>query len=134
MRLLNVVHTDEWAAVILYRGEKYAVAVELEYDPSGVPVRCVVDFKPAPHQELTPSKENRSSKYRLCSWEVKWGGWPQFLQAEIWPASDAGIPFDYLCTINTEWGDAGNVNVFILTAETAGGYVVLESYIEASCH
>ena len=134
MQFLNEIYTDEWAAVILYRGEKYAVSVDLVYDVCGVPVSCVVHFKPAPHAAVTLSKKNLSSKYRRCSYEVKWGGWPHFIQDEVWPASDDGIPFDYLCTINTEWGDAGNVNIFILTTKTAAGYVVLESYVEASCH
>lgn len=126
MQFLSPIYTNEWSATILYRGEKYAVSVELEYDNHGIPDRCSVQFTSAPHAELTKSTNH--------NYEVKCGGWPEFIQGEIWPATDDGNPFDYLCTINTQWGDAGNVNIFISTQKTATGYKILETYLEASCH
>lgn len=131
MRFLNPIYTHEWSAIIIYRGEKYAVSVELEYNNHGMPDRCSVQFAPAPNAELTKSIDHNIAG---LPYEVKWGGWPEFIQGEIWPATDDGNPFDYLCTINIQWGDNGNVNIFISTQKTATGYEVLETYLEASCH
>lgn len=136
MKFLPIIYTEEYSAVIEYRGQKYSVEIDILYDNNSVPEKCNILFERIFDKELTVSKAN----YFRGNF-VKWGGYPRFLQEECWPATDEGIPYDYLCTVDNKWGDMGNCNIFILTKKVECDvltnnyhYEIVDVYMEASCY
>jgi hypothetical protein len=125
MKFCPVVYTWETEAVIFYKGHKYFV--KLDFDTTNDLKIKVVSFE-ASDSELTEGVDSCRNYF------VKWGGAPRFLQGDQWPMSEEGIPYDYLCTVENEWGDGGNLNVFILTEKVNDCYTVSDVYTEASCH
>ncbi len=125
MKFCPVVYTWETEAVIFYKGHKYFV--KLDFDTTTDLKIKVVSFEVS-DSELTEGVPSCRNYF------VKWGGAPRFLQGEVWPMSEKGIPYDYLCTVENEWGDGGNLNVFILTEKVNDCYTVSDVYTEASCH
>lgn len=101
--------TDVSEAVIDYKGRRYAVRVEVRINDD-TPEGCDVQFVMNDSASLTEDQIGT-----IKGSHAKWGGSPRFLQNEFWPVSNAGIQYDYLCTIDNEWGDFGNCNIFILT-------------------
>lgn len=137
--VIGGVLTDVGEAVINYKGRRYAVRVEVRINDDGTPEGCDVQFAIEDSAPLTDDQIGM-----IKGSYAKWGGSPRFLQNELWPMSDAGIQYDYLCTIENEWGDAGNCNIFILTecniplngleqANTVPSYRIVDSFMEASC-
>ena len=45
------------------------------------------------------------------------------------PCSDDGLPYTYICTIENDWGDMGNGNIFALIRD----FKVEDVWVEASC-
>lgn len=135
MKFLPIICTEEYNAVIEYRGQKYSVKIDISYDNDSIPEKCNISFERTFDEELsvTPNNYDRGNY-------VKWGGYPHFLQGECWPATDEGIPYDFLCTVENEWGDMGNCNIFILTKKVECDvlrenyhYEIVDVYMEASC-
>ena len=135
MKFLPIICTEEYNAVIEYRGQKYSVGIDISYDNDSIPEKCNISFERVFDKELsvTPNDYDRGNY-------VKWGGYPNFLQGECWPATDEGIPYDFLCTVENQWGDMGNCNVFILTKKVECDvlkdnyhYEIVDVYMEASC-
>lgn len=122
MRFCPIIHTWETEAVIFYKGQNYFV----ELDCSDCLRVKVVSFK-STDAELTKGLTHTRVYF------IKWGGAPRFLQGDRWPMSEEGIPYDYLCTVENEWGDSGNLNVFILTEKVGDCYYISDVYTEASC-
>lgn len=137
MKLLQPICTEEYNAVIEYRGQKYSVEIDILYDDDCVPKKCtVVSFEKTFDKDLSVSK----AKYFKGNF-VKWGVCPRFLQEECWPATDEGIPYDFLCTVENQWGDMGNCNIFILTKKVECDvlrenyhYEIVDVYMEANCY
>jgi len=135
MKFLPIICTEEYSAVIEYRGQKYYVEIDILYDNNSAPGKCNILFERTLDKELSVSKAN----YFRGNF-VKWGGCPIFRQGECWPATDEGIPYDYLCTVDNKWGDMGNCNIFILTKKVECDvitdnhhYEIVDVYMEASC-
>lgn len=136
MKLLQPICTEEYNAVIEYRGQKYSVEIDILYDNDCVPKKCkVVSFEKTLDKDLSVSKD-KCFKDNF----VKWGGCPRFLQEECWPATDEGIPYDFLCTVENWWGEMGNCNIFILTKKVECDvlrenyhYEIVDVYMEANC-
>lgn len=135
MKFLPIICTEEYNAVIEYRGQKYSVGIDISYDNDSIPEKCNISFERVFDKELsvTPNDYDRGNY-------VKWGGYPNFVQGECWPATDEGIPYDFLCTVENQWGDMGNCNVFILTKKVECDvlkdnyhYEIVDVYMEASC-
>lgn len=114
------IHTNEPQVVMFLNGRKYKVKIEIKYDDDAIPVDAEVDMKPC-NEPLTPS----SSKKEY----YKFGGFPRFIQNVFEPVTDDGVPYTYLCTIENNWGDCGNCNIFVLIKDD----VVEDVFIEASC-
>lgn len=65
----------------------------------------------------------------------KWGGYPTFIQGHIQPLSEDGRLYHYICTIQNDWGDMGNANIFALIGEWENDTLTVQDvYVEASCH
>lgn len=124
MKFCPVVYTWETEAVIFYKGHNYFVELDICADTLKVKV---ASFN-ATDAKLTEGLISTRGYF------VKWGGAPRFLQGDRWPMSEEGIPYDYLCTVENEWGDSGNLNVFILTEKVDDCYTISDVYTEASCH
>lgn len=130
MKFAPTIYTDDCEVSMLFMGEPYFIRFEIEYDDA-MPVRChMLDFC-LTKQSLDEIKWPNLPHKRL--WYVKWGGYPIFIQNEVNPISDDGRPYVYLCTVNNEWGDSGNCNIFILVRKGELGYEVEDVYMEYSC-
>jgi len=65
----------------------------------------------------------------------KWAGFPEFIQNKFQPISDDGRMYHYICTIQNNWGDMGNANVFALIGDWKDDILVVEDvFVETSCH
>jgi hypothetical protein len=65
----------------------------------------------------------------------KWAGFPEFIQSNFQPISDDGRLYHYICTIQNDWGDMGNANVFALLGGWKDDRLIVEDvFVEASCH
>ncbi len=65
----------------------------------------------------------------------KWAGFPIFTQGHIQPVSEDGRLYHYICTIQNDWGDMGNANIFALIGDWEDDNLVVEDiFVEASCH
>ena len=119
----SVVYTEEPTAVIYLQGKKYKVTIDVTYseDPAGMPEYASVSITPT-EEPLTINKS--------VNGYYKFGGSPHFIQNEFHPADDDGFPYCYICTLNNEWGDCGNGNIFALIKNDQ----VLDVFVEASCH
>jgi hypothetical protein len=62
--------------------------------------------------------------------EMQLFGQPQFIQGEIFPVHDGVLAY-HLATLNTEWGDLGNVNI-LFSCDKSGK--PCKVWFEASCH
>lgn len=137
MRLLPIICTEEYNAVIEYRGQKYAAEIDITYGEDGVPEKCNVSFKRVFDKELSVTLD-------CCDRVnfVQWGGYPQFFQGDGWPVSDEGIPYDFLCKVDNQYGEIriGYCNIFILTKKVECDvlrnnyhYELVDFYMNASC-
>lgn len=122
MKLSTEIWTDESDVVMYVNGVKCKIEIEPQHNSqTGIIDRVNIKINKT-EEDLT--KEGRSGYY------YKWGGWPIFRQQSVIPASDDNKPYTYICTINNDWGDMGNVNVFVLIDEN---FCVKDIFIETSC-
>jgi hypothetical protein len=132
MKFFKPIYTEDYEAIIPFRGQKYSVEIEIIYEDYGMPTGCaILDFKKLSESaDISVSSNSRSPL-------VKWGGSPRFIQDEYYPIADDGTPYDFLCTVENSWGDSGNCNIFILVEERELGdsffYEIKDVFVEASC-
>jgi len=123
----NPQYTDDIENIIILHGRPYYINLELVYDDNGIPMGVkVLDF------ELNSDRKVNYTKWH--AWSVKWGGFPEFVQGEVVPVSEDGRPYQYICTVNNNWGDNGNCNIFILFSGAKFNQKIEDIYLEASCH
>ena len=126
MKFAQPIWTDDLKAIRKIHGANYKIELEIIYGDNGIPDRCKVLY-----WELTHEKETENSNKANY---VKWGGYPIFRQGDqSVPMSDDGEPYMYLCTVDNNWGDMGNCNIFALLADTRSGFLPEDIYMEASC-
>lgn len=119
------IHTNDQSVVMYVLGHKCRVTVDVDYDEyCNMPTNAKVSLE-LTDEDLTVS-ESRKQYY-------KFGGYPVFVQSPICPVSAEGIPYTYICTINNNWGDMGNGNVFALIKYRRSILVVDDVFVEASC-
>lgn len=124
MKSPSSIYTDSSTVVMYLNGLKYKVSIDVKYDEhSAMPIDAKVDLV-CTEEELTKSSGKTSNYY-------KFGGYPNFIQTPVEPMSDYGKPYTYICTINNDWGDCGNANIFALISDS--GDNVEDVYVEASC-
>ena len=124
MKFTKTIWTNECAATILISGEPYYFEFAIIYDNCGVPETCEV-------KEFCLTKQPLDED--IGSY-VKWGGYPHFKQSECIPMSDDGREYKYICTVNNDWGDMGNCNIFLLfKKEEFIGLCIEDIYMEYSC-
>lgn len=145
MRFLSTIVTPDNEAIILFKGEKYHVKFELLFDKytkpddaGGTPIchGCKFHiFKRVPDD--TPLSNSVYGGH-YC---VVWSPYPNFIQDQVCPATDDGIPYDFLCTVEDGWGDSGNHNIFIRTEMSKESMElgthqlnIIDTYVESSCH
>lgn len=123
------IYSDSPSVVMYVNGVKCQVTVDIEHDEdSGMPIHAKVEILFEGFRPLTPS--GKSNCY------YKFGGWPEFTQLPIEPMAEDGTPYTYICSVNNNWGDMGNANVFALVRyDAVNCWVFVEDvYVEASCH
>ncbi len=125
MKFKRAFYTDDTCAVFEIQGIPYYIKFHIEYDYDGVPSKAIIEEWNITDKKL---EETKNASY------VKWGGYPIFVQSEIIPMSDDGKEYFYLCTIDNDWGDSGNCNVFVLLEESEFGLIPKDVFLEASCH
>ena len=134
------INSAEPTVVMFINGFRCRVSVNVKYDDhTAMPISAKVEIKPT-HEQLTKSSA-REEYY-------KFGGWPEFVQFPVEPASEDGMPYTFICTINNSWGDSGNANIFALISNNIHSVVdpisgdnlgfinmleVDDVYVEASC-
>jgi hypothetical protein len=126
MRFGSSVLTDSPTAVIYLNGIKYRVTIsDIEFeDISVMPIKAAVQIAKT-DEDLTQSNRDWNSYY-------KFGGFPVFLQNSVEPCcSCSRKPYTYICTLQTDWGDMGNANIFALISDS--GDEVEDVFVEASC-
>ena len=124
MKSLSSIYTDSPNVVMYLNGLKYKVSIDVEYcESSAMPTDAKVEIERT-DEELTKSSGN-------CSDYYKFGGFPIFIQNSVEPMADNGKPYTYICTINNDWGDMGNANIFALISDS--GEEIEDVFVEASC-
>ena len=124
-------YTNRYTAIIFINGKKCRVTIsdiELE-DYSSMPIDAKVKIEPVGDSEQIDVNQDSDYNGRRKPY-FKFGGWPDFIQNECEPVAEDGTPYTYICTINNDWGDCGNGNVFALIRDN---FFVEDVYIEASC-
>lgn len=129
-------YTNCTTAVIFVNGKKCRVTIsdiELE-DYSSMPIDAKVKIEPVGDLEQIDVNPDPTRPRPIFGGRrkpyLKFGGWPDFIQNECEPVAEDGTPYTYICTINNDWGDSGNGNVFALIRDN---FFVEDVYIEASC-
>jgi hypothetical protein len=124
MKFYNIIYSNEPSVVMYLNGKKYKVTVDVEYSEEirAKPVSADVNIS------LTEEPLTISDKKSTWCW-YKFGGYPSFTQGEELPTDDNDQPYTYICTIESDWGDSGNGNVFALIKDDN----VVDVYLEASC-
>ena len=114
-----------YPSVVMYlNGLKYKVSIDVKYEEySAMPVDAKVEIERT-EAELTKSSGNRNDYY-------KFGGFPIFIQNPVEPMAENGKPYTYICTVQNDWGDMGNANVFVLIDDS--GETIEDVYVESSC-
>ena len=121
MKFFRPYYSDDCDNVI-YLNRPYYIKFEVDYDDYGIPSTArIIEFAP------TDKKRNPIGDF------VKWGGSPEFRQCEYYPLSDNNAVYDYICTVNNNWGDMGNSNLFILFDKSKDVWEILDVYLESSC-
>jgi hypothetical protein len=84
-------------------------------------------------EDISRHERNLESlKGRDClraPFETKVFGQPTFIQNEIFPMRNGRVAMN-LCTLETDWGDSGNVNILFICDEAG---IPTEVWFEASC-
>lgn len=121
-------YTNEPTAIMFINGVKCRVTVDISYDDHAMPVDAKVQIETVSESEpICTNQEKISQAY------YKFGGWPDFVQNKWEPVADDGTPYTYICTVECNWGDSGNGNVFALIRRGQLGFVVEDVFVEASC-
>lgn len=124
MKTPSSIYTDSPSVVMYLNGFKYKVSIDVEYDEhSAMPTDAKIDIVRT-DEELTKSSSKTNNYY-------KFGGYPIFIQTPVEPMTDSGKPYTYICTINNNWGDMGNANIFALISDSDDN--IEDVYVEASC-
>lgn len=135
IKFFEPIYTSDHAVVMPYKGKKISFKIELKYDDHGIPNGCdFLEFKQV--DESTPYTASRQAPLHVEKYEIKWGGSPRFVQSEYYPMAEDGTRYDFICTIENDWGDCGNCNIFILTEPSDSSdtpFTILDIYVEASC-
>jgi uncharacterized protein YwqG len=123
MKYGSAIYSSEPSVVMHLNGKKYKVIVEAEFSEEipAMPVSAKVDIS-LTEEPVTISDESGWCRY-------KFGGYPHFIQGEVLPTDDNDQPYAYICTIESNWGDCGNGNVFALIKDDK----VVDVYVEANC-
>lgn len=119
------VFTNHPSAIMFINGVKCRVDVEIKFADGGMPVDANIQIEAVNASE--PMKSNAVARRNTF---YKFGGWPDFIQNPCEPVAEDGTPYTYICTVNNNWGDCGNGNVFALIRD---GFKVEDVYVEASC-
>jgi hypothetical protein len=123
MKFGCAIHSNSPTVVMFLNGTKYKVEVDVTYDDyCAMPVDAVVKI------ERTDEALNLSGKHNDY---YKFGGYPIFIQTPREPIGENGKPYTYICTIQNNWGDMGNANIFALISDC--GDKIEDVYVEASC-
>jgi hypothetical protein len=110
--------------LVLPLGERrYKVSFESETDGSGIPAGGKITFIP------TEEPETRYSTKRMGTPPVTAFGQPVFIQNTVTPSLD-GRCASNLMTLETGWGDAGNINLLCALDDQG---VPAKVWFEASC-
>ena len=121
------IRTDDNTVVMYVNGRRYRVTVDItDYDLNGAPHKANVTIMPTSDPVTVESGLRKCTRSNTT---YKFGGYPEFLQNIHEPTAPDGLPYTYICTINTPWGDSGNANIFALIR----GESVEDVYVEASC-
>jgi hypothetical protein len=109
---------DEQAAIAQYiKREEDQIADECEFDPDWIERR---------KKSLERFKEDPSLRHPFG---VKVFGTPDFIQNAVFPVHDGKLAYN-LITLETGWGDSGNVNILFACDESGTPCKV---WFEASC-
>jgi hypothetical protein len=130
MNFTASIYTNEPNVVMYLNGVKCKVSVEIiydDYETPGMPINAKVNIEPT-EEPLTVGIKRMAYQCRQPAY-YKFGGFPVFLQMVSEPCSDDGLPYTYICTIENDWGDMGNGNIFALIRD----FKVEDVYVEASC-
>lgn len=135
MQNFQPIYNNSPEAIMHIDGIKCKISIEVEYDEmGGMPLSAKVEINKT--EEPLSVSDTIKGKYgpqvNILSY-YKWGGYPRFIQNEVCPMSEDGRLYRYLCTINNNWGDMGNGNVFALIKPSEKGFDVEDVYVEASC-
>jgi hypothetical protein len=128
MKSHSDIYTNDNTVVMYLNGKKYRVTVKESWGEDGIPNNADVDIV-LTDDPLTVGKCEKCRLYRGRDYDYKFGGFPYFIQNTVSPCSNEGVPYTYVCTIESGWGDSGNSNIFILIKDDK----VLDVYHEASC-
>ena len=122
MKNLEPLTTDNTTAIIELGGLTYRVSIEVDYS-DGVPsaVSAGLEIVSLPLTEKVPG-----------GW-VEWLGYPKFRQGPVYPHSDDGRPYTFICSVDDCWGDMGTANIFFLFKKNCLPFEIEDVYMEASC-
>lgn len=123
MKFGSAIFTNSPKVVMYLNGVKYKVEVDVEYDDyCAMPIDAIVKI------ERTDEALSLSGKHNEY---YKFGGYPIFIQSSYEPIGENGKPYTYICTIQNDWGDMGNANIFALISDC--GEKIEDVFVEASC-
>jgi hypothetical protein len=137
MKNTSSIYTNEPNVVMFLNGVKCKVSVNIIYDDyhsPGMPIDAKISIERT-DEPLTvgiqPANNGWSNRHTA---DYKFGGYPFFLQNVVEPCSNDGLPYTYICTIQNNWGDLGNGNVFALIRNFDVDKIAIEDvFVEASC-
>ena len=137
MKWLNPIYTDESSVIIPL---KY-FHIRNQTDNATV-VEITIEWSCDEYSGMP-----KSAKLKICKSDkpitestdhnglYKWAGFPIFVQNCVQPISDDGRLYHYICTIQNNWADMGNANIFALIGDWEDDILVVEDvFVEASCH
>jgi Domain of unknown function (DUF3850) len=110
--------------VIPLGGLRYRVIFQMDACDQDVPTGGELTLIPTNEPETPYSSERNGRTPRVSAF-----GQPRFIQSPVFPSLD-GKCAGNLLTLETGWGDAGNVNIFL--ALDANG-IPAKAWLEASC-
>lgn len=108
--------------VLRLGNQNYIIITQLD-DSSGVPEKGKITFIPTDKQE-TPFHTDKEKQGYMTAF-----GQPNFIQSEVLCGAN-GKSACHLLTLETGWGDAGNVNILCFLDDNG---IPAKAWVEASC-